>query len=78
MRIIRASEIGLYLYCQRAWWYRRQGFESENQAALNTGLELHHQHGQTVFVSGCLRWLAYTTLLAAFISLAVYLALRWL
>ncbi len=78
MRIVRASEISLYLYCHRAWWYRRKGYESENQGALNTGLELHHRHGQTVIASGCIRWLAYAILMAAFVSLAAYLALRWL
>lgn len=74
MRIIRASEIGLYLYCNRAWWYRRKGHEPENQAELISGQELHHRHGQSVLASSCLQWLALAALLFAFVLLAAYLA----
>jgi CRISPR/Cas system-associated exonuclease Cas4 (RecB family) len=67
--IIRASEIGSYLYCKRAWWYRKQGVESENQAELAAGTELHHQHGRQVLAAGLLRAIGYLVLLAAIVLL---------
>ena len=73
MRTIRASEIGTYLYCQRAWWYQRQGVQSDNQAELAGGTELHERHGQTVLTAGCLRVLAYALLLASLLLLTIYL-----
>ena len=73
MRTIRASEIGLYLYCRRAWWYHNQGVVSENQAELASGSELHRQHGRRVLAAGLLRGLAFALLLAAVLLLAAYL-----
>ena len=71
--VIRASEIGSYLYCRRAWWYRKQGVESENRAELATGTELHRQHGRKVLAAGLLRMLGMTLLLIALILVAAYL-----
>jgi hypothetical protein len=73
MRTIRASEIGAFIYCQRAWRYQQQGYESENQAELASGSEIHHRHGRAVLVSGCLRTAAYLALLCALALLAIYL-----
>ena len=72
MRILRASEIGVYLYCQRAWWYDRQGYESQNLAELAAGSDLHEQHGRSVLVSGCIKALAYVLLMAALVLLSAY------
>jgi len=78
MRTIRASEIGAFVYCQRAWWYRLQGVEPANQAELAAGTELHQQHGRQVIVSGLLRGLAWILLLAAVVLIAVYLTGKWI
>lgn len=72
MRTIRASEIGSYLYCQRAWWYQKNGVVSENQAELAAGTALHYRHGRTVLAAGCLRTAAYALLLLAVVLLALY------
>ncbi len=73
MKTIRASEIGAFIYCQRAWWYRQQGIESANQADLSTGSELHARHGRQVVITGLLRGLAWILLLAALALFAAYL-----
>lgn len=49
MRIIRASEIGEYVFCHRAWWLHHiQGVESANRVAMQFGVTRHHQHGRAV------------------------------
>lgn len=67
--VIRASEIGSYLYCRRAWWYRKQGVESEHQAELASGTELHRQHGRKVIAAGMLQFVGYLLLLAAVVMI---------
>jgi len=72
MRTIRASEIGTYLYCQRSWWYRKNGEPSENMGEMISGTELHNRHGRAVYTAGCLHVLAYGLLLAALVLMAIY------
>ena len=76
MSAIRASEIGAYLYCRRAWWYRQQGVESENQAELASGTELHRQHGRKVFAAGLFRTLGLVLLLLSLTLLVAYCTAR--
>jgi CRISPR/Cas system-associated exonuclease Cas4 (RecB family) len=78
MKTIRASEIGTYLYCQRAWWYQRQGIPSDHQAEMAAGTELHERHGRMVMTIGCLRGLAYALLLAAVVVATIYFMMRFL
>jgi CRISPR/Cas system-associated exonuclease Cas4 (RecB family) len=70
-RMIRASEIGSHLYCRRAWWYRKQGIESQNQAELAAGTQIHAQHGSRVLMAGLLQFIGYALLLVA-IAVLVY------
>jgi hypothetical protein len=76
MKPIRASEIGSYLFCARAWWYQRSGVESSNQADLLAGTELHRRHGRTVLRAGLTRTLATLLLLVALALLAAFCTAR--
>ena len=72
MAIIRASDIGNYLYCRRAWKYRREGDESANRAEMSAGTELHVRHGRSVILSSVTRALGFVFLLTAIILLVTY------
>lgn len=71
MRTIRASEIGSFLYCRRAWWYQKQGVASDNQAELVEGTGFHHRHGGEVLMASLLRMAGWVLLFFGVISLAV-------
>ena len=74
MRIIRASEIGEYLYCRRAWWLRHvQGLESANEAVMAEGTEAHAGHGRLVGAAAALRALALLVFVAALLVFVVTL-----
>jgi|YNPBryantNP2012_1023418.scaffolds.fasta_scaffold115813_1 microcompartment protein CcmL/EutN len=48
-RLLRASEVGLYAFCARAWWLQTvQGVSSRNRAALKAGAQAHARHGAVV------------------------------
>ena len=72
MKPIRASEIGSYLYCARAWWYQLKGLASSNQAEMTTGTEIHQRHGRQVLAAGLTRTLAVVLLLVALVLLVTY------
>jgi hypothetical protein len=76
MKTIRASEIGSFLFCARAWWYHRQGVASSNQAEMTAGTELHRQHGRQVLASGLTRALAVILLLIALGLLVAFCTAR--
>ncbi len=77
-RTIRASEIGTYLYCKRAWWYQSQGIESSNQQEMSSGTAYHHAHGKIVLKGILLRLFAWLVLAAALVLLAVWLTQKLL
>lgn len=67
MRTIKASELGAFLYCRRAWWYQRQGEPSENTAALASGTARHAKHARGVKSAFLLKWLAVALLLVGLV-----------
>lgn len=76
--VIRASELGEYVYCARSWWLKRaQGVPSRNVAALRSGTAAHDRHGRGVATMQTQRRLATMLLVAAALlaAAAVLLAL---
>ena len=72
MAVIRSSDIGTYLYCNRAWWYQREGVESANVTELAAGTELHMKHGRQVLASSITRTIGIILLMVAIVLLVAY------
>lgn len=68
MRVIRASEIGEYVFCHRAWWlHHLQGHASANVQELAAGTAVHARHGRFVGFASILRTLAILFIVAAIV-----------
>jgi len=78
MRTIRAAEIGVYLYCRRAWWYRLQGFEPENIDEMVRGRKQHERHGWSSLAVGWLRAFAYFLIISAIFLATIELTLQFI
>ena len=75
-QVIRASELGQYTYCARAWWLGRVlGYRSSNLERLAAGEAAHIRHGQKVVSSRRLQRWAYVSLALALLAGALLLAL---
>lgn len=76
--VIRASEVGEYVHCNRAWWLGHvQGVANANRAVMEQGTLHHQEHGQRVWRATMMQWAAVVLFVAAMAALAV-LALRML
>ncbi len=75
-QVIRASELGEYAYCARAWWLGRVlGYRPANLERLAAGEAAHVRHGQQVVSSRRLRRWAYVLLALALLAGALLLVL---
>ena len=70
--VIRASEVGQYAFCARAWWLGSvEGQPSTLQEEMATGETAHRRHGQRVRASVTLRRTAYLLLALALLAAAI-------
>lgn len=73
--IIRASDVGQFTYCRRAWWLAQQGHENRNTAAMAVGTTVHEKHNRSVATAQRTRTLALLLLgLGALLALIVILS----
>ncbi len=72
--LIRASEVGMYVYCARAWWLQTvRGVSSQNVQALRAGVRRHTRHGGLVARAYRLQIIGYTLLALALLLVAAQL-----
>lgn len=75
--LIRASGMGEYVFCARAWWLRLEGHEPTRGAgAREAGRLWHEGHGRRVSRAKQLRGLSVACAYLA-IAVAVLLLLIW-
>lgn len=76
-KFIRASEVGEYIFCARAWWLKTEGHEPTfGHEAREAGERWHRRHGRVVAMARRLKKLAaYSAFFA--IILGVLLLLLW-
>ncbi len=75
-RIIRASEIGQYLFCARAWWLGSvEGVPSAHREEMDAGESVHRQHGRQVRVAITLHRIAWALITLALLAAILAYAL---
>lgn len=76
--LVRASELGAWTYCHRAWWLAQvRGVEHRHPQVLQRGDLAHRAHGEQVVRSRRLLQLGVALLMIAAL-LAVAAAAYWL
>lgn len=76
--LIRASDIGLWSFCQRAWWLARvRGATHQQPDRLAYGVAAHEVHGHTMRRASVYRHWGHRLLALAFV-LSGLLLLLWL
>ena len=78
--LVRASGMGEYVYCARAWWLRREGVRpTRGGEARAAGTRWHESHGRTVSRARRLRLVsAVCFYLALALAVSMLLFFWWL
>jgi hypothetical protein len=72
-RILRASELGQYSFCAKAWWLGSvEGVPSANVREMDAGVSAHERHGQAVQLSS---WLARAGLICIALGIVILVLL---
>ena len=71
--IIRASDLGLYVFCARAWRLKSEGYESQNRAEMAAGTRAHQGHGARIAIYDLARRLSLALFALALVLLALWL-----
>jgi len=76
--LVRASDIGLWTYCHRAWWLAKvKGAPHRNPAVLEAGVAAHAVHGGQLVRAHRLQRVG-LWLIAAAVLLVVVLIVLWM
>ena len=74
--LVRASDIGMWAYCHRAWWLAKvQRAPHSNPALLAAGVTDHARHGSQVARAGTLRRIGVGLVVLALLVAGVLLVL---
>ncbi|HLF25241.1 MAG TPA: hypothetical protein VJG32_02800 [Anaerolineae bacterium] len=74
-RILRASEVGQYLYCAKAWWLGAiNGVKPTNIRELESGTQAHVRHGRTVSIASLAQRAAIGLLLIGLVLAVIWFA----
>ena len=79
VRMIRASELGEYNYCSRAWWYKhvaKLAPGGEVSGRLEAGSEAHRSHGRAIALSARLRLMGAALLIIGLLALALAILVK--
>jgi hypothetical protein len=76
-RVIRASELGQYSFCAKAWWLGSvEDVPSANVREMDVGASAHEQHGQTVQLSIWASRVGIACLILGLVLLALFVVMR--
>jgi hypothetical protein len=76
--LVRASDIGLWAYCHRAWWLHRvKGAAHQRPARLAHGVAVHEAHSHTLRQAHSYRQWAYRLVALALMLLGLAIII-WL
>ena len=72
--LVRASDIGLWATCHRAWWLAKvKGAEHRNPALLAAGVAAHAGHGAQVQAAATARRAGLILLALALLALVLFI-----